>query len=116
MIYVVSGISESAQSALRLAEQAVEARDTLEEEIRTVHTRMPAVDMAALLNRQPYVRIDDVVGLGLAKRVTASNWLNELADANLLARQKIGRGLVFINMNLLGRIFTASASPDSEEP
>lgn len=108
VIYVANGVSESAQSALHLAEQVLEARDLLEADIRTGHARMPAVEMATLLNRQPYARIDDVVGLGLAKRATASSWLNELADAGLVVRQKIGRGLVFINVSLLNRIFTIS--------
>lgn len=108
--YVATGVSESAQSALYLAEQVLEARDLLEAAIRTDHARMPAVDVATLLNRQPYARIDDIVELGLAKRATASSWLNELADAGLVVRQKIGRGLVFINVNLLNRIFTISDS------
>lgn len=106
--YVTTGVSEAAQSALHLAERVLEARDLLETAIRTGHARMPAADLATLLNRQPYARIDDVVGLGLAKRATASSWLNELADAGLVVRQKIGRGLVFINVDLLSRIFTVS--------
>lgn len=90
-------MSKAAQSALLLADQVLETRGQLEASIRAGHTRMPATDMATLLSRQPYARIDDVVVLGLAKRASASSWLNELADANLITRQKIGRGLVFIN-------------------
>ena len=70
--YVAVGVSESAQSAIRLADQVLETRDQLERSIRAEHTRMPASDIATLLTRQPYARIEDVVGLGLAKRVTAS--------------------------------------------
>ena len=74
---------------------------------------MPASDIANLLTRQPYARIEDVVGLGLAKRVTASSWLHELAEAGLVAEQKIGRELLFINTKLLDRIFAIS---DSSRP
>lgn len=108
--YVANGVSESARSTLHLAEQVVEARDLLQETLRRDHPRMPAADLATLLNRQPYARIDDVVGQGLAKRVTASRWLNELADGGVLVRQRIGRGLVFVNTNLLDRIFAISAA------
>ncbi|MGO1592420.1 Fic family protein [Ancrocorticia sp.] len=110
VIYVANGVSESAQSALNLAEQVVESRTLLEAAIRADHPRMPAADIAALLHRQPYVRIDDVVRLDLAKRATASSWLNELADAGLVLQQKIGRGRVFINTGLLSRIFSISDS------
>lgn len=106
--YVANGVSESAQSTLHLAEQVLEARASLEAALRSDHPRIPAVDMANLLNRQPYARIEDVVGLGLAKRVTASRWLNELADGGLVVRQKIGRGLIFVNVDLLNRIFAIS--------
>lgn len=51
---------------------------------------MPATDLAALLTRQPYVRIGHVVENGLAQRATTSRWLHELADAGLLSRQTIG--------------------------
>lgn len=110
LIYVATGVSESAQSALHLTEQVLEARDALEAAIRADHTRMPAVDMANLLSRQPYVRIDDIVSLDLAKRATASSWLHELSNAGLVVRQRIGRGLVFINADLLTRIFAISDS------
>lgn len=110
VIYVANGVGASAQSALRLAEQVLEARDLLESVIRANHARLPAADIATLLSRQPYARIDDVVRLGLAKRATASSWLNELAEAGLVLRQQIGRGLVFINTSLLDRIFVASGT------
>jgi Fic family protein len=109
--YVANGVSESAQSTLHLAEQVLDARASLEVALRRSYPRIPAVDMADLLNRQPYARIEDVVGLGLAKRVTASRWLNELADGGLVVRQKIGRGLIFINVDLLDRIFAVSQAP-----
>lgn len=108
--YVANGVSESAQSTLHLAEQVLEVRASLEDALRSDHPRIPAVDMANLLNRQPYARIDDVVSLGLAKRVTASRWLNELAEGGLVVRQKIGRGLIFINVDLLNRIFAVSSA------
>lgn len=107
--YVATGVSESAQSALHLAEQIIDTRNQLESAIRTNHTRMPAADLATLLNRQPYARIEDIINLDLAKRATASSWLNELADAGLLVRQKIGRHVVFINTELLERIFIHEA-------
>lgn len=113
VIYVAQGVSASAQSTLHLAEQVMEARASLESALRRDHPRMPAGDMASLLNRQPYARIDDVVTMGLAKRVTASRWLNELAEGGLLQRQKIGRGLIFVNTALLERIFALSQAGGS---
>lgn len=114
VIYVATGVGESARSALHLAEQVLEARDHLETAIRTNHVRMPAADMATLLNRQPYARIKDIVELGLAQRATASSWLNELTEAGLVVQQQIGRGLVFINVDLLNRIFAISDAATTE--
>lgn len=47
-----------------------------------------------------------MVDAGLAQRQTASKWLNELATTGLIAKEKIGRNVVYINQKLLNELFT----------
>jgi Fic family protein len=54
----------------------------------------------------PYTRIGNLVERGIAKRVSASRYLKQLADIGVLSEEKRGRDKVFIHrkyMELLGR-------------
>ena len=54
---------------------------------------------------QPYLRINNVVEAGLAKRQTAARWLTEISDTGLVVKEKVGRNVVFINTRLLQTLF-----------
>ena len=81
-------------------------RGTVEHDIRRIRPKLPAGELTRLLFTQPYLRIANVVEAGLAQRQTASKWLNELATTGLIAKEKIGRNVVYINQKLLNELFT----------
>lgn len=54
---------------------------------------------------QPYLRIENIVEEGLAKRQTASRWLTELAEVGMLVKERAGRSVIFINARLLSALF-----------
>lgn len=87
----------------------------MEHDIRRIRPKLPAGELTRLLFTQPYLRIENVVDAGLAQRQTASKWLNELATTGLIAKEKIGRNVVYINQKLLNELFTTPL-PDQTAP
>ncbi|MFD0864475.1 Fic family protein [Tessaracoccus lubricantis] len=105
VIFIATAVAESARSALQLIDKVLEHRDLLEHTIRATHPKMHAAELARILTSQPYARIDDVVNAGLAQRVTASKWLQLLAEDGLIRREKMGRSVLFINTALVQDLF-----------
>lgn len=76
--------------------------------VRDCNPRLPAASLARILFSQPYLRIDNVVEAGLAKRQTAANWLTELSDRGLVVKERVGRNVIYINTRLLQTLFQTS--------
>lgn len=107
VVFITEAVTATAQSALGLVDTVIGHRDRLEETIRAKFPSMHAAELARILTRQPYARIEDVVQAGLAQRVTASRWLNGLAAEGLVEREKVGRNVLFVNRALLAALFSA---------
>jgi hypothetical protein len=54
-----------------------------------------------LIFMQPYCRIENVVGAGIAKRQTASTYLHALDAAGILQEKQIGLNKLFLNSRFL---------------
>ncbi|MDC4233472.1 Fic family protein [Actinomyces sp. B33] len=108
ILFLLSGITETATWTLDLVERTDELREQMSEEIRRINSRVPAADITRLLFTQPYLRIDAVVEAGLAKRQTASRWLTEIAEHGTIGKERIGRTVLFVNDRLLDMLFAAA--------
>ncbi len=58
-------------------------------------------DLVDVIFEQPYCRIANLVGAGIAKRLTASEYLGKLADMGVLTPVQAGREKLFIHRPLL---------------
>ena len=58
-------------------------------------------DLIELIFQEPYCKISWLVEKRIAKRQTASTYLNTLVDIGVLACQKVGREKYFINTELM---------------
>ncbi|MFZ2625004.1 MAG: Fic/DOC family N-terminal domain-containing protein [Propionibacterium sp.] len=105
VLFMLSGVESTAQWTLDLVEKTDRMRSDLEHQIRARNSKLPADSIARLLFSQPYLRIDNVVDAGLAKRQTAALWLTDLADSGLIIKERVGRNVVFINNSLLQTLF-----------
>lgn len=105
ILFMLSGIESTAAWTLDLVETTDEIRATMEDEIHALNPRLPAAALTRILFTQPYARIDNIVEEKLAQRQTASRWLTELADAGLIAKERLGRSVVFVNTRLLETLF-----------
>ena len=72
--------------------------------ILAANPKLPAAELTRLLFTHPYVRIDNVVEADLAQRQTASKWLTELAGRGLISKEKVGRRIVNVNLELLDQL------------
>ncbi|MNG10891.1 Adenosine monophosphate-protein transferase SoFic [compost metagenome] len=76
------------------------AREQVQREAPGIYSK----DLVELIFRQPYTKIQFVVDLGLAKRQTASSYLQSLAGLGLLREHKAGREKYYINDALLAEL------------
>lgn len=105
VLFMLSGVESTAQWTLSLVEKTDLMRSDMEQQIRARNTKLPAASIARMLFSQPYLRIDNIVDAGLAKRQTAALWLTDLADSGLIIKERVGRNVVFINNSLLQTLF-----------
>lgn len=79
-------------------------RRQLEAAAETMRSKAPRIysrELVELIFVQPYCRISDVVAAGLAKRQSASAYLQTLVEIGLLRELKTGRDKLFLNPALL---------------
>ena len=79
-------------------------KNQLEDTIIKVQQRSPKIykkELVELLFEQPYSKIDFVVKKLNVERKAASRYLRELEKINVLASQKIGREIVYLNKELI---------------
>ena len=95
--YMLSGVTETARWTMN---KIVAVRGLLEEtteRMRRDASQIYSRELAELVFVRPYCRIAHVVEAGLAKRQTASIYLQALAKIGILREHKMGREKIFLN-------------------
>ena len=83
-------------------------RDLMENTAAHIRADAPGIyshELVKTIFSQPYARIGHLIDAGIAKRVSASRYLKQLASIGVLEEEKVGREKVFIHrkyMQLLG--------------
>ena len=96
-IYLLKGVAITSRSAVGLVKNF---RDLMSQSKHELRTRLPKLYSQDLLNnlyRHPYTKIEFVERELGVSRVTASKYLEQLAAAGLLKKQKMGKTNYFIN-------------------
>ena len=97
ILYMLAGVEES---ALWTTDKIKAIRELMQHTGQFIQRRLPKIytwELVELLFKQPYCRIANVVDAGLAKRQTASVYLKQLCDAEILKEVKSGRETLFIH-------------------
>jgi len=68
--------------------------------------KLISAEFSSVLFAQPYCRISDLTAKGVAKRQTASNYLQILSRAGILKEIKIGRDKLFVHSKFLELLTT----------
>ena len=97
LLFMIHGVYAAADDASSMITQLRAIQENTAHEIRAAGVISQPHEMAELILIKPYVRISDVVEMGVVKRQTASAWLAHLVDLGILEEIQQGRGKVFIH-------------------
>lgn len=101
VIYMLKGIEETA----RWTVAKIEAIKALTEQTKHyLQQKLPQIysrELLDLLFEQPYTRIANLEKVGIAKRQTASKYLQALCEIGILQERNIGRDKLFIHPKLM---------------
>lgn len=100
LLYMLEGIEKTAISTIVLVQ---EMKKLMHHYKHTIREQKPKIYQQELLNNlfnHPYTKIEFIVqDLGISRK-TASKYLDELVQINLLEKHKIGRNVYYINQPL----------------
>jgi Fic family protein len=102
LLFLLAGVEETAEWTTG---RIVAIRDLLDETIVRCRSRLPSKvyskELVELIFAQPYCKIQFLVEAGIAKRQTASMYLQELERIGVLTSEKQGREILYKHPALL---------------
>lgn len=113
LLYMLRAVVETSTETLRLVEAIRGLMADYKNRIRTDHGRVYSQELLNALFRHPYTRIDHMVRELGVTRQTAARYLDELSQAGMLTKQKIGKNNFYINDPLAGLFIDVSAVRDA---
>jgi Fic family protein len=99
--YMLAAVTETASWTTARIEAIRGLLDETADRIKRDASKIYSRDLAEAIFVQPYSRISDIVGAGIAKRQSASQYLKVLCDIGVLEERRTGREKLFINRPLL---------------
>ncbi|MEX0772967.1 MAG: Fic family protein [Balneolales bacterium] len=100
IIYILDAVRETSSLTLQKIISIKTLMDQTLEQIRQDHPEIYSRELVDVLFMQPYCKIAHLVDKQIATRNTASKYLNTLADAGILEKQKSGRETLYLNKRL----------------
>ena len=101
IVYLLKGVAETARESIWLIN---EIRALMQEVKQQIRAEMPKIYSQDLLNnlfRHPYTKIEFVMDDLQVSRPTASSYLSELVNKDLLSVHKLGRSNYYVNNRLI---------------
>ena len=100
ILYVLEAISETASYTLKKVNAIKQLLDDTVLKMKKEHSKIYSRELAELLFHQPYCKIDFIVKNNIAARNAAGRYLKELSDSGILKEHKIGREILYLNVEL----------------
>lgn len=101
LLYMLRGVEDT---ALWTTNRIQAIRELFEATVLRVRSELPQVyskELVELIFQQPYCKIQFVVEAGIAKRQTASGYLQQLEQIGILSSEKRGRELIYRHPDLI---------------
>lgn len=99
VLFMITGVEQTAREMIELIVEIKALMINYKHRLRG-HYKFYSQDLLNNLFKHPYTKIEFVVNdLGVS-RLTAANYLNKLADDNMLRKEKLGTGNYYINEKL----------------
>jgi len=100
VLFMLRGVEETSRNTITLIQSIKSQMDHYKQEIRGHHGKIYSQDLLNNLFKHPYSKIEFLENDLLVTRQTAARYLDELAEAGLLKKEKIGRHNFYINEDL----------------
>lgn len=99
ILYMIQGVAETAKETIEMISRI---KQLMVEKKHTLKTRYKfySQDLLNNLFAHPYTKIEFLMNDLNVTRLTASNYLNKLAEDGFLTRKKLGTGNYYINQSL----------------
>lgn len=101
ILFMLKGVAQTARGTLRQVNKISELQEEVRQQVTELLGGNVNNELLNVLFEQPYARITNVVQRCGVSRPTASKWLNELVNSQVLTDLKIGRERLFINSRYL---------------
>ena len=101
ILYMLRATQETAEWTLAKIEAVRALIEHTAEFARKAMPKQYSRELIDLIFVQPYCRIENVVGAGIAKRQTASTYLHALEEAGILHEKQVGLNKLFLNAKFL---------------
>jgi Fic family protein len=101
LLYMLKAVESTARWTLGIIEGVQKLEEQTADILRRDEPKIYSRELVEVLFRRPYCRISNLVDAGIAKRQTASIYLQRIADLGVLERRDHGRDKLFVNVKLL---------------
>ncbi|MGM0467155.1 MAG: Fic family protein [Acidobacteriota bacterium] len=101
IIYMLDAVEKSSKQSIS---KIVRIKEELDKTIETAKEKLPShvysKELIELIFEQPYCKIQFLVKKNIAKRQTASQYLEELVKIGVMKKEKFGKENLYLNKNL----------------
>jgi len=104
VLYMLRAVESTAQQTFDQVTRILMLMEEVQIKVRAEAENIYSKDLIELIFRQPYTKIQFLVDAGIAKRQTASRYLQTLAGLGVLREEQIGREKYYINDALFAEL------------
>lgn len=101
ILYMLTAVEETSMWTTQKIKAIRTLIDHTQETVRLAAPKIYSHELVQQIFTQPYIRIGNLIARGIAKRQTASVYLQELVRIGVLEAEKIGRDKVFLHRKYL---------------
>jgi len=101
VLYMLRAVEETSRWTTEKIAAIRSLADHTTAHVRSVLPKIYSRELIDVIFEQPYCRISDLVQKGIAQRQSASRYLKELADKNILREMTAGKEKLFIHPKLM---------------
>ena len=116
LLYMLKAVADTSVETLVLVEQIRTLMAAYKRTLREDHPKIYSQDLLNTLFRYPYTKIELVQNELGKTRQTAAKYLDELCEAKLLSKHRLGKSNYYINDPLVALFFEAPRAEERQPP
>lgn len=101
IVFILQAVTETSQWTSKKIEAVRQLIEHTSGYVRRLLPKIYSYELLQVIFEQPYCRISNLIEKGIAKRQTASIYLNKLIDIGVLREQQVGKEKLFVHPKLI---------------